>query len=135
MKKIIIIGAGAMGSAFAFPCIDNNHDTQIIGTHLENEFIDKLKDNDNFHPALNLKIDKKIKIHKYEKLKKILNGDVDLIVLAVSSKGIEWAGERLLEIFQKKIPNILLLTKGLSIYNDNYELLVDKLSRSLLSKR
>ena len=59
-----------MGSAFAFPCIDNNHDTQIIGTHLENEFIDKLKDNDNFHPALNLKIDKKIKIHKFEKLKK-----------------------------------------------------------------
>ena len=44
--------------------------TQIIGTHLENEFIDKLKDNDNFHPALNLKIDKKIKIHKFEKLKK-----------------------------------------------------------------
>ena len=134
MKKIIIIGAGAMGSAFAFPCIDNNHDTQIIGTHLENEFIDKLKDKDNFHPALNLKIDKKIKIHKFEKLNKILNKDVDLIVLAVSSKGIEWAGERLLEIFQKKIPNILLLTKGLSIYNDNYELLVDKLSRSLLSK-
>ena len=134
MKKIIIIGAGAMGSAFAFPCIDNNHDTQIIGTHLENEFIDKLKDKDNFHPALNLKIDKKIKIHKFEKFKKILNGDVDLIVLAVSSKGIEWAGKRLLEIFQKKIPNILLLTKGLSIYNDNYELLVDKLSRSLLSK-
>lgn len=134
MKKIIIIGAGAMGSAFAFPCIDNNHNTQIIGTHLENEFIDKLKDNDNFHPALNLKIDKKIKIHKYEKFRKILNEDVDLIVLAVSSKGIEWAGEQLLEIFQKKIPNILLLTKGLSIYNDNYELLVDKLSRSLLSK-
>ena len=101
MKKIIIIGAGAMGSAFAFPCIDNNHDTQIVGTHLENEFIDKLKDNDNFHPALNLKIDRKIKIHKYEKLRKILNEDVDLIVLAVSSKGIEWAGERLLEIFQK----------------------------------
>ena len=25
MKKILIIGAGAMGSAFAFPCIDNKH--------------------------------------------------------------------------------------------------------------
>ena len=50
MKKIIIIGAGAMGSAFAFPCIDNNHDTQIIGTHLENEFIDKLKEMIIFTP-------------------------------------------------------------------------------------
>ena len=59
-----------MGSAFAFPCIDNNHDTQIIGTHLENEFIDKLKDKDNFHPALNLKIDKKLRYINSKSLKK-----------------------------------------------------------------
>ena len=43
MAKIVIIGAGAMGSAFAIPCLDNNHDTNIIGTHLENGFIDNLK--------------------------------------------------------------------------------------------
>ena len=35
MSKIAIIGAGAMGSAFALPCIDNKHDVCIIGTHLE----------------------------------------------------------------------------------------------------
>ena len=45
MSKILIIGAGAMGSAFAIPCLDNNHDVSIIGTHLENDFIDKLKNN------------------------------------------------------------------------------------------
>ena len=43
MAKIVIIGAGAMGSAFALPCLDNNHDINIIGTHLEDEFIDSLK--------------------------------------------------------------------------------------------
>ena len=43
MSRIVIIGAGAMGSAFAFPCLDNNHDISIVGTHLENEFIDDLK--------------------------------------------------------------------------------------------
>ena len=43
MSKIVIIGAGAMGSAFALPCLDNNHDINIVGTHLENEFIDNLK--------------------------------------------------------------------------------------------
>ena len=41
MSKIVIIGAGAMGSAFAFPCLDNNHDTNIVGTHLEDGFIDE----------------------------------------------------------------------------------------------
>ena len=25
MKKILVIGAGAMGSAFTIPCIDNQH--------------------------------------------------------------------------------------------------------------
>ena len=35
MSKILIIGAGAMGSAFAIPCLDNNHDVSIIGTHLK----------------------------------------------------------------------------------------------------
>ena len=25
MKKILIIGAGAMGAAFTIPCLDNNH--------------------------------------------------------------------------------------------------------------
>ena len=44
MSKIVIIGAGAMGSAFALPCIDNKHDVCIIGTHLENDFIDNFID-------------------------------------------------------------------------------------------
>ena len=43
MSKILIIGAGAMGTAFSLPCLDNNHDVSIVGTHLENEFIDSLK--------------------------------------------------------------------------------------------
>ena len=37
MKKIIIIGAGAMGSAFAVPCLENKNEVTLIGTHLENE--------------------------------------------------------------------------------------------------
>ena len=68
MSKIVIIGAGAMGSAFALPCLDNNHDVNIVGTHLENEFIDNIKSQDNFHSGLNIKIDKKIKIHKFKEL-------------------------------------------------------------------
>ena len=132
MSKIVIIGAGAMGSAFALPCLDNNHDVNIVGTHLENEFIDNLKSQDNFHSGLNIKIDKKIKIHKFKELTKLLDKEIDLIVLGISSKGIEWVSEQLGKIYKnKKIPNLLMLTKGLSIHNNNYELLVDKLKRLL----
>ena len=61
MSKIVIIGVGAMGSAFALPCLDNNHDINIVGTHLENDFIDQLKNNNNLHPGLKTQIPQEIK--------------------------------------------------------------------------
>ena len=135
MSKIVIIGAGAMGSAFVFPCVDNNHDTTIIGTHLENEFIDNLKNNKNLHHTLGVHIPEGIKLLKFDKFDELFKSRVDLIVLGVSSKGIEWVSEQLSKIAKdKKLPNILMLTKGLSIHEDRYELLVDKVKRLLISK-
>ena len=65
MSKIVIIGAGAMGSAFTLPCLDNNHDINIVGTHLENDFISDLQKNNNLHPGLNTKIPQEVKIFKF----------------------------------------------------------------------
>ena len=135
MSKIVIIGAGAMGSAFALPCLDNNHDINIVGTHLENDFIDTLNKNDNIHPGLNTKIPQDIKILKFDKFDDLLKANVDMIVLGISSKGIEWVSDQLSRLYKdEKIPKILMLTKGLSINNNKYELLVDKLER-LLTER
>ena len=135
MSKIVIIGAGAMGSAFALPCLDNNHDINIIGTHLENDFIEKLKNNENFHPGLKTKIPQEIKIFKYEKFDEIFKSKIDLVVLGISSKGIEWVADQLSNFFTKnELPKVLMLTKGLSIHNNNYELLVDKLERLLTDR-
>ena len=135
MSKIIIIGAGAMGAAFALPCLDNNHDVNILGTHLENEFIDNLNKNKNFHSGLNTQIPEGIKIFKFEKCNELLKSNVDLVVLAISSKGIEWAADQLSQIYKNKtLPKLLMLTKGLSLHENKYELLVDKLERLLKSK-
>ena len=135
MSKIVVIGAGAMGTAFAFPCLDNNHDINIVGTHLEDNFIDQTKVNMRLHPGLNINIPEGINLFKFQNFESILNSKVDLIVLGVSSKGIEWVSDQLSNIYkEKKLPNLLMLTKGLSIHNNNYELLVDKLERLLLEK-
>jgi len=135
MSKIVIIGAGAMGSAFALPCLDNNHDINIVGTHLENDFIDILKNNNNIHPGLKTKIPSEIKIFKFEMFDKLLSSNVDMIVLGISSKGIEWVSDQLSKLYKsKKIPKLLMLTKGLSIHNNQYELLVDKLERLLADR-
>ena len=135
MSKIVIIGAGAMGSAFALPCLDNNHNVNIVGTHLENDFIDHIKKNKNIHPGLNTHIPNQVKIFKFERSGDLLNSNVDLIVLGISSKGIEWVADQLSRLFKgKNLPNLLMLTKGLSIHKNNYELLVDKLERLLVDK-
>ncbi len=135
MSKIVIIGAGAMGSAFSLPCLDNNHDVNIVGTHLEKEFLDNLKKKKNLHPGLNTKIPEEVKIFQFDKFDELLNSNIDLIVLGISSKGIEWAADQLSKLYkEKKMPKLLMLTKGLSIHNNNYELLVDKLERLLNTK-
>ena len=124
-----------MGSAFAVPCSDNNHNVAIVGTHLENEFIDTLKKNKNFHPALNINIPNNVKISKFEKLNDLLNSEVDLIVLGINSKGIEWVSDQLSQIYKNRtLPKLLMLTKGLSVHENKYELLIDKLKRLLSAK-
>ena len=56
-------------------------------------------------------------------------------MLGISSKGIEWVADQLSRVYKgKNLPNLLMLTKGLSIHNNNYELLVDKLERLLSVK-
>ena len=129
MANILIIGAGSMGTAFSFPCSDNNHSVTIVGTHLENDFIDQINLKKS-HPGLELNVQKNVKFLKLEKLKEESNKKIDLIVVAVSSKGIEWISMELSKIFKNNIP-ILILTKGLAINNDNYEVLAHKMSRLL----
>ena len=48
MVNILIFGAGAIGSAFSVPCLDRQHQVRIVGTHLEEKFIDELKYKKNF---------------------------------------------------------------------------------------
>ena len=131
MANILILGAGAMSTAFAFPCSDNKHNVSIVGTHLENDTIDKLNLK-CFHPGLNLKVLDTIKFFKHESIKTVFKQKQDLIVLGVSSNGIVWASDELKKIANNdKLPSLLLLTKGLSLHEGKYELLVDKLKRLL----
>jgi len=129
MANILILGAGSMGTAFSFPCLDNNHAVSIIGTHLENDFIDQINSKRR-HPALNCDVLKGVKFSKFEKLGEEINKKVDLVVVAVTSKGIEWASIELSKVLKNNIP-ILILTKGLAINNNNYEMLAHKMERLL----
>ncbi len=127
MKKILIIGAGAMGSAFSIPCAENNNDVTIMGSVLEDDFISSIKSNKNLHPSLNVILPKNIKIEKFSA---IVDRDLDLIVVAVSSAGIDWVSEEISKFYKSNTP-IILLTKGLSIFNDQLTTLTEKLEMIL----
>ena len=127
MKKILVLGAGAMGSAFTVPCLDNNNDVTLIGTHLEDEAIENIRNNKNFHKVLNCKLPKKLKVQKFENFQDELKKKPDLVVIGVNSKGIEWAGKEISKSLNSS-SSILLLTKGLTIINDKFETLVKKLT-------
>ena len=130
MKKIIIIGAGAMGSAFAVPCIENKNDVTLVGTHLEGDLIDNIKSNNNLHPVLKTELPSQLKVEKYEKLKLILEEGVDIIVAGVSSIGIEWFVNQIKKNYKKSLP-IILLTKGLAIEGHEIITLSDKIKKLL----
>ena len=101
MKKFLIIGAGAMGSAFSMPCIENRNEVTLVGTHLEDKLIDKLKIN-YYHPTLKSYLSKKVKLKKFNLFKSLIMKKPDYIVIAVSSQGIEWACHQLIKNYKKK---------------------------------
>jgi|TARA_Y100000294_G_scaffold119071_1_gene110537 glycerol-3-phosphate dehydrogenase (NAD(P)+) len=125
MKKILVLGAGAMGSAFTVPCVDNNNDVVLVGTHLEDVTIEIIKKEENFHKILNCKLPKNLRVEKFEKFQDELKKKPDLIVIGVNSKGIEWAGKEISKNYNSS-SSILLLTKGLTVINDKFETLVEK---------
>jgi len=133
MKKILIIGAGAMGSAFTVPCVDNNNEVILVGTHLENELITSIKKNKNFHPSLKTNLPSNLIIERFENLKVIMEKGVDVIVAAISSVGIKWFADEISKYYKKKIP-IILLTKGLSMEKNELITLSEKI-RILLKEK
>ncbi len=132
MAKILILGAGSMSAAFSFPCIDNSHKVSIVGTHLEDDFIDSIKSNKNIHPILKSKIPNNVRLYKFKDFNLVLN-NCELIVIGVSSKGINWAAKQLTKI--KNNQQILVLTKGLNVNKKNkYEVYSKTIENTLLEK-
>ena len=118
MKKIIIIGGGAMGSAFTVPCLENNNNVTITEPYSK-RFIKDLSSKNKFHSALNIKLPKKLKFKKFSK--DLLKEKFDLIVIALSLSGIDFIGKELKNL-KIKTP-ILVLTKGLKYEKKNNKIL------------
>ncbi len=118
MKKILVIGGGAMGSAFTIPCIENKNDVTITEPYSK-RFIKDLSSKKKFHSALKIELPEKLKFRKFSN--DLLQEKFDLLVIALSLPGIDFIGKKLKD--KKIITPVLVLTKGLKYLSKNKKIL------------
>ena len=118
MKKILVIGGGAMGSAFTIPCLENKNKVTITEPYSKN-FIKELSSKNKFHSSLQIDLPKSLKFRKFSM--DLLREKFDLIVIALSLSGIDFIGKKLKKL-KLKTP-ILVLTKGLKYERKNNKIL------------
>ena len=92
MKKILVIGGGAMGSAFTIPCIENKNKVTITEPYSKN-FIRVLSSKNKFHSSLKINLPKSLKFRNFSI--NLLEEKFDLIVIALSLSGIDFIGKEL----------------------------------------
>ena len=108
--KIVIIGAGMMGSALGFPAKENGNEVHIVGTHLDKDIINGCIKN-NRHPKFNKDFPLGIEFHYIEEVREVIYG-ADFIICGVSSFGVEWFKNEILPMLTEGVP-VISVTKGL----------------------
>ena len=93
MTTVSVLGSGLMATALAFPLSDNGHEVRLIGTHLDREIIDSIKER-RVHPGLDLEVPLVVKAFQLEEAEEAFDG-ADVVMSGVNSFGVRWAGERL----------------------------------------
>jgi glycerol-3-phosphate dehydrogenase (NAD(P)+) len=130
MAKILVLGAGVMGTAITMPMTDNGHRVHLVGTHLDGDIIEEIHES-RHHPRLRVRVADSVRPYTFDRLGEAMEG-VGLVILGVNSLGIDWAAEMLGACLPPKTP-IVLLTKGLAGDGQTLYILPDVLRKGLPS--
>ncbi len=122
MSTIVILGAGMMGTAFAWPLADRGHELRLVGTHLDAASIESLKA-ERRHPKLGMRVPDAVTPFFDEELEQALAG-AHAIALGVSSAGVRWAAQRLARALGRPLP-LCMVSKGLEFDGARFQTLPD----------
>ncbi len=110
MAKVVVVGAGVMGTATTFPLSDNGHSVHLVGTHLDADIIRSCKEK-RFHPRLKRQLPDGVHPYYLEEISTALEG-ADIILSGVNSLGVRWIG-RTIGGYLHPGQMIIAVTKGL----------------------
>lgn len=129
LATIAIVGAGMMGTATAFPLVDNGHTVRLVGTHLDEDIIKSCRER-RYHPRLKREIPSQVQPFYLQGIPQALAG-VDVIVSGVNSLGVHWLGQTVGPHLQPG-QLIIAVTKGLeAVQNGDLRILPDVLTGEL----
>jgi len=128
MAYITIYGAGQFGCALCTPLADNGHDVRLVGTHLDEAILTRLR-TERTHPELSSPLPVSVQFYSDDQLDVSLAG-ADAIVLAVNSLGVDWAAMLLSGALPPGAP-LLLASRGLTTHNGRVQTLADSLRNQL----
>ncbi len=116
MAKIVIIGAGVMGTSIAVPALDNGHEVTLVGSPLDDAIITKMTAG-KAHPKLDAPLEGAVTYLFQDQLIADDLQAADIVLLGVSSAGFRWVLDFLLR-FGVPIPRLMMVTKGLDVTED-----------------
>jgi glycerol-3-phosphate dehydrogenase (NAD(P)+) len=111
MAKVVVVGAGMMGTALCTPISDAGHEVHLVGTHLDSAWVQTMKA-DRVHPKLGIKLPHRVVACSIDEIAVAMRG-VDFVCLGVSSAGVLWAAETIRPFLRAGLP-VLSVTKGLA---------------------
>jgi glycerol-3-phosphate dehydrogenase (NAD(P)+) len=110
MTTVSVLGSGIMATALAFPLSDNGHEVRLIGTHLDREIIDSIKES-GVHPGLDLEVPQAAIAFQLEEAEEAFDG-ADVVLSGVNSFGVRWAGGHLAKLLKPGM-HVLSIAKGM----------------------
>ena len=99
-----------MATALAFPLSENGHEVRLVGTHLDRDIIDSIKET-GVHPGLELEVPGTVRAYQLEDAEEAFEG-AEVAMSGVNSFGVRWAGEQLARLLKPEM-HVLSITKGM----------------------
>ena len=110
MTTVTVLGSGIMATALTWPLTDNGNEVRLVGTHLDREIIDSIKDN-GVHPNLDLKVPEGVSAYQLEEAEEAFEG-AEVVMSGVNSFGVRWASEQFANLLKPGVM-VIAVTKGM----------------------